>query len=347
LASALSLRAHDPITTKVTWSKEVVRIFDNHCIACHAKDASGPFPLSTYDEAKPWAKAIRDEVVTRHMPPWPAARGFGHFSNDPTLSPFEIELVAAWVDGGAPKGDEKDLPRVVSPTALSKSNNTFALPRRTASPSGQTRAATVTPGFAGDRWIAGWQFVPNDPAIVAAELSVDDGAGSIGAWVPSAGAVRFPENAAQRLRQGQSIGVTVRYRTARQQQDFPVDLPSAAPELRLIFAERPPSFEIEHATIGCNQVTSLDKKQDLLPRELPVDSKTLLGLRVAGAANGARVGVEAAGVPLLWIAHSDTTYEPTYWLGHQTQAGFPLKTVSDDRASGCRVDVDYERPVQR
>jgi hypothetical protein len=59
--------------------------------------------LTTYNEAKPWARAIKEAALTRHMPNWRAVRGYGDFSNDPSLSPFEIALIVAWVDGGAPK----------------------------------------------------------------------------------------------------------------------------------------------------------------------------------------------------------------------------------------------------
>jgi hypothetical protein len=59
--------------------------------------------LATYDEARPWAKAIKEEVLTRRMPKWQAARGYGDFSNDPSLSPFEIAVMSAWADGGAPR----------------------------------------------------------------------------------------------------------------------------------------------------------------------------------------------------------------------------------------------------
>lgn len=61
-------------------------------------------PLGTYAQARPWARAMRDEVLARRMPVWHAARGYGDFANDPSLSPFEIALIAAWADGGAPKG---------------------------------------------------------------------------------------------------------------------------------------------------------------------------------------------------------------------------------------------------
>jgi mono/diheme cytochrome c family protein len=95
--------AHDRITTKVTWDGEISRIVEARCVSCHTPGGRGPMPLTTYDEARPWAKAIRDEVVARRMPKWHAARGYGDFANDPSLSPFEIALIAAWADGGAPR----------------------------------------------------------------------------------------------------------------------------------------------------------------------------------------------------------------------------------------------------
>ena len=67
--------------------------------------------LATYEEARPWARAIKEEVLTRRMPIWHAVRGYGDFSNDPSLSAFDIALVSAWVDGGAPKGTAADLVR--------------------------------------------------------------------------------------------------------------------------------------------------------------------------------------------------------------------------------------------
>ena len=73
---------------------------------CHAAGGRGPMSLATYEEARPWARAIKEEVMTRRMPKWHAVRGYGDFSNDPSLSPFEIALIAAWADGGAPRGTD-------------------------------------------------------------------------------------------------------------------------------------------------------------------------------------------------------------------------------------------------
>jgi hypothetical protein len=66
--------------------------------------------LLTYDEARPWAKAIRDQVVARTMPPWGAVKGVGSFQNDPSLTEVEIQMLVAWVEGGAPKGDDAEPP---------------------------------------------------------------------------------------------------------------------------------------------------------------------------------------------------------------------------------------------
>jgi hypothetical protein len=101
-AAAASLFAHDLITTKVTWEREIGPIVRARCVSCHSPGGRAPMPLTTYAEARPWARAIREEVLTRRMPKWHVVRGYGDFSNDPSLSPFEIALITAWADGGAP-----------------------------------------------------------------------------------------------------------------------------------------------------------------------------------------------------------------------------------------------------
>jgi hypothetical protein len=104
VALAGAAAAHDRITTRVTWTADISRIVEARCVTCHSAAGRGPMPLETYEDARPWARAIKEEVLTRRMPKWHAVRGYGDLSNDPSLSPFEIALVVAWVDGGAPKG---------------------------------------------------------------------------------------------------------------------------------------------------------------------------------------------------------------------------------------------------
>lgn len=109
IAAAEPTFAHDAITTNITWTQEISRIVQKRCNRCHA--VGSDIPLSNYEEARPWAKAIRDQVLSRKMPPWGAVKGVGDFRNDPGLTPLEIELFTHWVEGGAPKGDEIFLPK--------------------------------------------------------------------------------------------------------------------------------------------------------------------------------------------------------------------------------------------
>ncbi len=123
LAAAAVLAAHDPIKTRVTWTGEISRIMEARCASCHSANARGTMSLATYEEARPWARAIKEEVMTRRMPKWHAARGYGDFSNDPSLSPFEIALIAAWADGGAPRGTEADARTAVSTGTRTRSRD--------------------------------------------------------------------------------------------------------------------------------------------------------------------------------------------------------------------------------
>lgn len=101
---ALGARGHEPITTKITWSKEISRLVYKRCIGCHGQ--SSAIPLTTYDQARPWATAIKEEVLSRRMPPWGAVKGFGEFRDDPSLSQPEIDLIVSWAEGGAPPGED-------------------------------------------------------------------------------------------------------------------------------------------------------------------------------------------------------------------------------------------------
>jgi len=118
LLLAASTSAHDVITTPITFAREISRLFYTNCAECHRPN--GPaFSLLTYDEARPWAKAIKEEVLERRMPPWGAVKGFASFQHDRGLTQEQIELIAEWVEGGAPEGDPSRLPKTPDvPSAL-------------------------------------------------------------------------------------------------------------------------------------------------------------------------------------------------------------------------------------
>jgi hypothetical protein len=109
LIGALAAQAHEPITTKLTWTQEISRIIYKRCASCHHQGGAA-FSLTIYDDARPWAKAIREEVLERRMPPWGAVEGIRAYRDDPSLTPIEVEMLGGWVEGGAPEGDAVYLP---------------------------------------------------------------------------------------------------------------------------------------------------------------------------------------------------------------------------------------------
>lgn len=111
-ALALPSFAADSAAKPVTFTKDIAPIFQEKCEACHRKDSMAPMSLVTYEETRPWAKAIRQRVATRQMPPWHIDKtvGIQHFENDRSLSDEQIDAIVRWVDQGSPKGDPKDMP---------------------------------------------------------------------------------------------------------------------------------------------------------------------------------------------------------------------------------------------
>ncbi len=95
---------------EVTFSRDVAPILYQKCTACHHPNDIAPMSLIEYKSARPWAKAIREAVLLKQMPPWFADSTTGHFSNDPTLSESERRTITQWVDEGAKEGDPRDLP---------------------------------------------------------------------------------------------------------------------------------------------------------------------------------------------------------------------------------------------
>ena len=96
----------------VTFTKDIVPIFQEKCQDCHRKDSMAPMSLVTYEETRPWARSIKERVVTHQMPPWHLDKTVGvqHFQNDRSLSDEQVDTIARWVDAGAPQGDPKDVP---------------------------------------------------------------------------------------------------------------------------------------------------------------------------------------------------------------------------------------------
>ncbi|MEO8070532.1 MAG: hypothetical protein ABI652_03960 [Acidobacteriota bacterium] len=113
--------AHD-FNSTITWNREISRLVFDRCVPCH-REGGTSFALMTYADAQPRATAIKDAVLSRRMPPWGAVKGFGNFRNDRGLTQEQIELFAAWVEGGIRRGNNAAM-LPPPPTAFAPADST-------------------------------------------------------------------------------------------------------------------------------------------------------------------------------------------------------------------------------
>ena len=171
LAAALTPAA-ELNAPKPTFARDVAPILHRRCAECHRAGEVAPMPLLTWQQARPWAKAIREKVLERAMPPWLADPKFGHFANDRRLSQKEIDTLVAWADNGAPQGDEKDLPpppQFEQGWIIGKPDAVVSLPEEVAVPASGVipyKYITVETNFTEDHWIQAAEVRPGNRAVV-------------------------------------------------------------------------------------------------------------------------------------------------------------------------------------
>jgi hypothetical protein len=267
--------AHEPITTKVRFNKEVVRVLQRSCLGCH-RPGGIAMSLATYEEARPWAKAIKEELLERRMPPWHAVKGYGEFRNAPSLTQRDIDLIVNWVEGGAPKGDEKDLPA----TPLFSNDWQLGKPDLTLKPDIESKIAAdadeyrdfvIPTRLREDRWLTAFDLLPGNASVVhcaalyllKAEASADappamiqvksDESGSsspaslrdaavLGTWMPGQMTVGLADGVAQLLPASSRIAVRIHYKGSGEASK---DLSSAG----LYFAKAPAQRQLQELAI--------------------------------------------------------------------------------------------------
>src|ERR1043166_3198071 len=95
---------------EVTFTRDVAPILYKRCVGCHRPGDVAPMSLLSYKDARPWAAAIKEAVLTRKMPPWKADPHVGKWANDPSLTAEELRTITAWVDGGKAEGNPRQMP---------------------------------------------------------------------------------------------------------------------------------------------------------------------------------------------------------------------------------------------
>ena len=202
-------------------------------------------PLTTYREARPWAVAIKEEILEQRMPPWGAASGYGHFANDMSLTGREISLILSWADGGAPSGvllADEDKPPVFIPPLTGWEQGP---PDATIAVAADQKIAADTPfrverfevntGLKQARWLRALQLNPSDRRAIRYAAIYDARNGRwLGTWTPSSKVSAMPAGSGVQLPAGAKLTIEIGYRGAMEDA-------SGAGELGLYFAEKAPA----------------------------------------------------------------------------------------------------------
>ncbi|HXG67805.1 MAG TPA: thiol-disulfide isomerase [Blastocatellia bacterium] len=222
--------------SEATFTKDIAPILYKSCAECHRPGEIAPMSLLTYKEVRPWAKSIRERVVDRSMPPWSADPKYGHWANDPRLSQQEIDTIVAWVNAGAPKGDDKDLPPLPKFTegwTIGTPDVVLQMPEEYTVPADGTVPYlyfSMPTGFTEDKWIQAMEIRPGNRSVVhhviayAQDPNVKDanpggegefrrGRTHLGGITPNKTGVVFGPGLARLIKKGSNIVFQMHYTT--------------------------------------------------------------------------------------------------------------------------------------
>ena len=230
--AGLSLDAQAPrLAANPTFAKDVAPILHAKCINCHRPGEVAPMSLRTFDEVRPWARAIKQKVTARQMPPWFADAPAGEFANDARLTPQQIDTIARWVDGGAVRGNAADEPKPPALTEgwqLGEPDYIITLPLVNIPAEGRDYFPTpnLTLDLPEDRWIRAIEIRPSNrevthhsvifttPAGGGAGLGAATNSGFfdvLGVWAVGTPATVYPEGMGRWLRKGQMLRTNLHY----------------------------------------------------------------------------------------------------------------------------------------
>ena len=159
---------------EVTFNRDIAPIFYQNCAECHRGNDIAPMPLMTYKEVRPWARSIKEKVLTREMPPWSPDSKYGEYTNDHRLAQKDIDTIVAWVDQGAKEGEAKDLiaaPEFTSTGGwrLGKPDAVFDIGQEFTVTTGMPdtiQTFIVPTNFKEDRWVTAAEILPGNRKVV-------------------------------------------------------------------------------------------------------------------------------------------------------------------------------------
>lgn len=213
----------------VTYSNQIARIMQQHCLECHREGQIAPFALSNYDEVAAWSETMLEVIDDGRMPPWHANPEHGKFLNDARMPDEDKRLLQTWVDNGLPQGDPADLPeprefaegwRIPEPDLVLKMPEPFEVPAKGVV---DYQHFVFDPGFTEDKWVIGSEARPGNRAVVhhLVLFYIPPGQDTyrpedplfniVAAFAPGMPAIMGPENLALRIPAGSKLCFQMHY----------------------------------------------------------------------------------------------------------------------------------------
>jgi hypothetical protein len=274
-------------------------------------------PLVRYEDAVRWAGAIKTQALARQMPMWHAARGYGTFTNDPSLSPYELNVLVAWADGDKAVGSVTRAP-AATPAPIRAG---LSIP-----PNEITAIIRARTG-----WISGWDFTPGDPLITSATFTSADGS-VLFTWTAGDRAVHLPAGSA--IRVVSPVGVEIQRRAPA---PYETAFTPRASSLRLSWiatttsrSRRTLVRRVWTERIACGATLGSADASVVAIRPLLVKGgAALIGLERIGGAPPALLG---------WFRGFDPRYPRIYWLASPIDFAAQARMTSD---APCSIDVVF------
>lgn len=243
------------LNRETTFAKDVAPILQKRCQECHRPGEVGPFTLLTYDDIKKRSKRVREAILEERMPPWHADPQHGSFLNDRRLTQEERDILLTWIDQGAPKGDDKDLPapiKAVEGWTIGQPDKVFAMDEEFSVPATGVldyKKFVVDPGFKEDMWVERAECRPGNRQVVhhvivyiltpGKRIYEWDGATSlIVGWAPGDMPFHAPPGTARKIPAGSKFVFEMHYTPNGTAQ-------TDRSSIGVIFAKKPPEREVE------------------------------------------------------------------------------------------------------
>jgi hypothetical protein len=360
------VREPDP-KSAVTWSNQIARVFQKHCVECHREGDIAPFSLTQHDEAAGWGPTLAEVIREQRMPPWHADPAIGKFRNARLMSDAEKQLVYDWVAAGCPAGEPADLPAArefpvgwqlprAPDQVIEMRPEPFTIP---ADGTVEYQYFVVDPHFTEDKWVAAAEVIPGSRAAVHHAIVFirppDDagfrGIGWLAAYVPGQRLEQLEAGLARRVPAGSKLVFQMHYTpNGSEQQDLS--------RVGIVFAEPEAVREEVVTLLALNQTFEIppwvkDFRVDAVLDHFPAQGRLLAlvpHMHVRG--RGFRIEAELPGQkpePLLDVPRFDFNWQTTYVLSEPRR--FPPKTqlrciARFDNSAGNPNNPDPNAPVR-